>query len=259
MNVSDVKRAIEGYAPTFLAEEFDNVGLLVGDENNEVTSVLLTLDVDIDVAEEAVQKGANLIVSHHPIMFSPIKRITTETPEGRLLLYLIENKISVYSAHTNLDSAAGGLNDLIAALLELSNCHPLSGDGETGLGRVGELPQEITLSTLCEKLKVIFSLPHIKFSGELVNIVKRVALCSGGGGSILEDALKSYADVYITGDIKYNGARKAADAGMHIIDVGHYESEILAPKLFERIIRDSLGDLITLHITKANVNIFNTI
>jgi dinuclear metal center YbgI/SA1388 family protein len=259
MKVLDVKRAIEGFAPTYLAEEFDNVGLLVGDENREVTSVLITLDVDMGVAKEAVSKGANLIISHHPVIFDPVKRITADTPGGRLLMYLIENKISVYSAHTNLDSAAGGLNDVIANLLELSDTSPLGNEGETGLGRAGELPREMTVSELCEKLKNIFSLPCIRFSGEAGRKVSRVALCSGGGGSLVEEAVLSNADVYISGDIKYAGVRDAESKGLSIIEVGHYESEILSTGLFERIIKDALGEKVTVRKTQANKNVFNMI
>ncbi len=258
MKVSDIKRAIESFAPTYLAEEFDNVGLLVGDENRDVTSCLLTLDVDINVAREAVNKGANLIISHHPVILKSIKQITADTPEGRLLLYLIENKISVYSAHTNLDSASGGINDMITELLGLENCTPLQGRDDTGLGRVGELPGEMTISQLCEKLKIIFSMPYIRFSGSAESKVSRVAVCSGGGGSLLEDAIKLSSDVYITGDIKYNGAREAEDNAMHIIEVGHFESEILATEIFENIIKDALGDNIELHLTESNTNVFNS-
>ena len=146
MRIADVIRRIESYAPTSLAESYDNVGLLFGDNMREITSALLTLDVDIDVAHEAAEYGANLIVSHHPLIFNPIKTITADSAVGRCLLFLAENKISVYSAHTNLDSAEGGLCDLMAAMIGIENTSPvLPGTGGEGLGRVGLLPDDMKL------------------------------------------------------------------------------------------------------------------
>lgn len=254
MRISDVMRIIEDYAPTSLAEDFDNVGLLVGDEGIEVTGALLSLDVDLGVAAEAKARGANLIISHHPIIFDPVKSITANTPMGRCLMFLIQNEISVYCAHTNLDSAAGGLNDLIAALLELEHTEPIkdNGSGE-GLGRVGTLAQPLTMEALAGSLKKKFKVPFIRYSGGANDVVSRAAVCSGGGGGLLEYISQTHADVYITGDLKYNDARAAAAQGINIIEVSHYDSEILAPQLFEKI----LGDNVKTFITESNVNVFN--
>jgi len=257
MKIYEVTEIIDKYAPLELAEDFDNVGLLIGNKNDEVSGVLLTLDVDMSVAEEATKLGVNLIISHHPLIFNPLKKITSDTPEGRCILYLIQNNISVYAAHTNFDSALGGLNDLIAALLGLHNTKPLcpKENGE-GLGRVGNLKEQMTLTELASKVKEILNIPIIKFSGSPEDVISSVAICSGGGGSMVEDAIKSGADVYISGDIKYNNVREAMEYGLRIIEVGHYESEILASKLFQKILSDSLGDEIVTHITIANKNIY---
>ncbi len=257
MKIFEIIEAVETYAPTELAEDFDNVGLLIGDGNRDVGDVLLTLDVDIEVAKEAKKLGAGLIISHHPVIFEPLKQINTSTPSGRLIMYLIENKISVYSAHTNLDTAAGGLNDLLAALIKLENTSPLLPlENGMGLGRVGTLPAKMTVAELAEKLKQLFGIPAVRFTGDASDMVERVALCSGGGGSLVDAAVKSGAQVYISGDIKYNAARDALCEGMRIIEIGHYESEILAADLFSKIISDSLGDGVRTHITKANTNVF---
>lgn len=254
MRIADVIRRIESYAPTSLAESYDNVGLLFGDDMCEITSALLTLDVDIDVAHEAAEYGANLIVSHHPLIFNPIKTITADSAVGRCLLFLAENKISVYSAHTNLDSAEGGLCDLMAAMIGIENTSPvLPGTGGEGLGRVGLLPDDMTMGELCDKIIDVYKLRHIRFVGEESDIVRRAALCSGSGMSLTEDVLKADADVYITGDIKYGAAREAAAMGLNLIEVSHYDSEIFAPLIFERI----LGDDIKTYISNANRDIFN--
>jgi len=256
MKVSEITEIIEKYAPPVLAEGFDNVGLLIGDRDREVSKILLTLDIDEIVAEEAVRCGADMIISHHPIMFSPIKKITAETSEGRCILNLIENKIAVYAAHTNLDSAKGGLNDLLCEIMSLENCRVLADEEKSeGLGRVGELKEEITLKDFAGKLKQFFSLDSIRYSGADNKKIKTVALCSGGGGSMVYDAVASGADVYISGDLKYNNVRDLVFSGMSFIEIPHYSSEIFAPKLFEKI----LGDMVETKISQYNVDIFKYI
>lgn len=256
MKISQITDILDNYAPRFLAEEYDNVGLLIGDGERECKKVLLCLDVDEIVAEEALRLGADLIVSHHPIMFSPIKKITADTSEGRCILKLIKNDIALYSAHTNLDSTSGGLNDLMCEILEIENARPLTNpDEEFGIGRVGMLKKETTLSELAEKVKTVFGIDNIRFSGKADKPVKRVALCSGGGSSLVFDAVASGADVYISGDLKYNNARDLFFSGIGFIEVPHYKSEILAPKLFEKI----LDGYAQLYISKCNMDIFQTI
>lgn len=235
MKTYEIAEIIERYAPLSLALDFDNVGLLVGDRNKDISSVLLTLDIDGAVAKEAVERGAELIISHHPVMFNPIKKITADTPEGRCLMYLIENNISVYTAHTNLDAASGGLNDLIAVLLDVENTIPLTlDDSGEGIGRVGVLKTPLTLNELALKVKRVFNAKGIRFSGNPDEVITKVALSSGGGGSLVRDAIKSGAQVYISGDIKYDLARTAGAEGMNIIELLHYDSEIIAAQLLRR-------------------------
>ena len=256
MRISDVILRLENYAPLSLAEEYDNVGLMVGDADANFKAALLTLDVDINVAEEAKERGANLIISHHPLIFSPLNRITSDTAEGKCLLYLIKNGIAVYSAHTNLDSAAGGLCDLLATILGLQDTSPMSGvDADTGIGRVGCLPSPLKMDELAEMLMKTFSLSSIRFTGEGDDLVSRVALCTGGGASLLNDAISSFADVYITGDIKYHNAREAQERGINLLELPHYDSEIIVTRLFEKI----LGDDIKTFISETNKNVFSTL
>ena len=256
MKIFDVCAEIESYAPLNLAEDFDNVGLIVGNSGEDVTSVVLTLDVDMEVAQEAKELGANLIVSHHPLIFEPVNQINNSSPIGRLLLYLIENRIAVYSAHTNLDSAKGGLNDILAGIAGLEDCVPLTGENEeSGLGRIGKAQAGTTVEILAKRLKAVLGLPYIRFTGDGQREVVRVALCTGSGGSLVKDAIKNSAQVYITGDMKYHGVREAVDSGLNIIELGHYDSEITATRLFEKI----LSPIVKTHITKVNTNIFNTI
>lgn len=257
MKIYEVCSVLEKYAPLTLAEDYDNVGLLVGDKNADVTGIITTLDVDIRVAAEAVDRGANLIVSHHPIMFSPIKKITADTPEGRLLMFLMQNNIAVYAAHTNLDSTEGGLNDLIAGFLSLTNTIPLHKyESGGGIGRVGTLPSAITLGELADKVRDTFSLPFVRYTGNAGRIISRVALCSGGGGSLTDDAINSGADVYITGDLKYNAVRDAAEYGLSIIEVDHFSSECFAKRLLAEILTDAFGDTLPIIMSEHNTDIY---
>ncbi|MBE7024834.1 MAG: Nif3-like dinuclear metal center hexameric protein [Ruminococcaceae bacterium] len=256
MKISEITNVIEQYAPKELASSYDNVGLMLGDGEREVSAVLLTLDVDLEVAMEAKAMGAELIVSHHPLIFNPLKQITTDTPQGKCLLYLAENKIAVYSAHTNLDSALGGLNDLAAGLLRLHKTAPLEKDEGPGIGRIGELPVSVSLSSLAAEIKRIYRLPYIRYIGNAESPVKRVALCTGSGGDLLDTALKKGADVYITGDIKYSVARDAAAAGLSVIELGHYESEYIVVDLLEKIISDYAGISMPIYKSRANKNVF---
>ena len=258
MKICDIIKVLEDYAPLSLAEDFDNVGLLLGDASLETETVLTTLDVDINVAMEAAETGAGLIVSHHPIMFNPLKKITADTPEGRLLLYLAKHSIAVYAAHTNLDAAEGGLNDLIAGLLNLKDLSPLHEyEGGGGIGRLGTPQNPITLMELVQNAKEIFNLSHIRFTGNPDKMINRIAICSGGGGGLLDDAIQSGADVYITGDIKYSGVRDSFSQSVDIIEVNHFASECLAKRLLAEILSDSLSDKINIILSEQNTDVFN--
>lgn len=259
MRISEIINVIESYAPKELAESYDNVGLMLGDADREVSAVLLALDVDFDVAVEAKAMGANLIISHHPLIFHPVKTITTDSPEGKCLLFLAENKIAVYSAHTNLDSAPGGLNDLAAQFLQLEKTGLLEGEGEYGIGRIGLLPNAVTLSDLAEDIKKLYRLKQIRIIGNPEKPVLRVALCTGSGADLFDAAIMKGADVYITGDIKYSAARNAAAKGLSVIELGHYESEFIVTDLLEKIIDHYLPGQVPLYKSRANKNVFKTI
>ncbi len=259
MRIYEITNAIEKYAPKELASSYDNVGLMLGDLDAEVSTVLLTLDVDLSVAVEAKAVGAELIISHHPLIFNPLKNITADTPEGQCLLFLIENHISVYSAHTNLDAALGGLNDLAAQFLSLSNTIPLEENGDAGIGRIGTLPVPMKLSVLANEIKRVYQVPSLRFVGDGDRIVSKVALCTGSGGDLVLLAKEKGADAYITGDIKYNVARDAAANGIGLIELGHYESEYIAVDLLEKIITHYGGLGVNIFKSRANKNIFSYI
>lgn len=257
MKCKDIASVIERLAPRALAYEWDNVGLLCGDCEQEVTKIMLTLDLDEGVVEEAAHEGAQMIVGHHPIMFDPINKITQQTPEGRLIRSLIRNDISYYAAHTNLDIAKGGLNDLLAKKVRLKNIEILeyTDDSGEGIGRIGDLDSPITLQVLVQRIKKELGVDFIRYSGDADGVVSRVAVNTGGGTALIGASLENNADVFITGDYKYAQIRHCVENGMKIIDVGHYDTEIIVCELLEKYLGDQYGGRLEIVKSAANKNV----
>ena len=200
------------------ALHYDNVGLLVGDGREKVTGVLVCLDCTDEAISEAVKQGANLIVTHHPVIFDPLKSVT----EQSLVYRLIKNGISVISAHTNLDQADGGVNDALAEAVGLSDIEKIA-DSEGFFYRIGELSEPMTSEELAKTVSEKLALP-VKYVGSST-FIKRVAVCSGSGGSMLGEVINTGVDAYITADIKHNVFMEAHEAGLTLIDAGHFNSE----------------------------------
>lgn len=217
-SVKDIVRILGGFAPYETAEEWDNVGLLVGRRNAPVERVLMALDVTLDVIREAVAKDVQMIVTHHPLMFHARGRMTDEDPEGQLLLALCENRIALCSLHTNLDKAAGGVNDALMRAVGFEDA-----DGE-GLLRTAELPEEMTLNALVSRINEGLS-TRAKVYGRKDGALRRLACCSGAGGDEADAALAAGADVFLTGEIKHHEAIYAVQRGLCVIEAGHYETE----------------------------------
>jgi len=228
--LKDIIAVIEQIAPPGFAAAWDNSGLQVGDLSMSVQSVLVSLDPLASVIEEAAELGCDLVVSHHPLFFRPIKKLDLSHGQGSAVKAAIRRGIAVYSAHTSLDRAPGGVSDALAAPLKLKGLRPLEDttglpDG-FGFGRIGELAKETTVSELAAKLKDALGADTIKLVGDPAHSVKRVALCGGSGSELMESAHKAGADVFVTGDIKYHDALDALSLGMTVLDVGHFRSEM---------------------------------
>jgi len=258
---------MQQWAPEAWAENFDNVGLLIGDPNLPINKVLVALDATDDVIHEAVANRYNCIITHHPLTYNPLKRVTTDDAIGRKILTLAKNDICLYAAHTNLDKAPGGVNDCLAHKLGILNTVPMAVDtanhhnGSTiGIGRIGELPKVITLLELSEIVKKTLNLSDIRYIGNLHTKIKKVAVCGGSGMSFWQEA--KGCDVYITGDVKYSDALAVLDAGMCILDITHYGGEniiveAIVKKLSDIAIRDAVD--IEIHATAVNGQIFHSI
>jgi len=222
--VSDILHYLDTLAPRELAEPWDNVGLLCGSPNTPVTKVLLALDPFEGVCREAGAIGAELIVTHHPLIFTPLASITDQSSIGRSLQYLCSHGISAINAHTNLDCAAGGVNDCLAARLGLETVQtiPLPGK-DWGLLRYGAVPEQ-PLTVFLEAVKTALGCPGLRYvdGGEPVH---QVAVGGGSCGSELMDAVQAGCDTFVTSDVKYNQFWDAKDLGLNLIDAGHFHTE----------------------------------
>ncbi len=255
VTVADVARVIEDFAPKKLQESYDNAGLQVGDPGMAVTAVLLCLDVTEEILDEAINRQCNMVITHHPLIFHGLKELTGHTAVERIAIKAIRCNVAIYSAHTNLDSAWDGVSHEMAHMLgmrDLRVLEPKGDDESTGLGVVGSIAPTPKLEFL-RKVKETFGVKALKYSLQSPQIVvKRVALCGGAGASLITEAIKSGADIIITGDVKYHDF---TTYGLDILiaDIGHYESELCATSIFSRIIREKYPDMV-LYFSEVEMN-----
>ena len=225
MKVKEIISAIEEFAPLSIQEGWDNSGLCVGSPEDEVTSVLLALDCTPELVNEAVSCGADMIVTHHPLIFKGLKKISVEDQVGEAVVKAIRAGISIYAAHTSADKVLAGVSGAMAARLGLKNVRILDEDGEgTGLGTIGDFDSPMTAEEAVNFVKERFSLKAMRTSRPVEGLVSRVAMCGGSGGSLISAAKAAGADLYISGDISYHNFFTEKD--FMIMDIGHYESEI---------------------------------
>jgi len=239
--IKDLFDIMEEIAPQGLAEDWDNCGLQIGNPGNEATGLLVALDPSLEAVRTAASEGLNLLITHHPLFFSNVTRLDLSSPDGKIVEAAVRSDISLFTAHTNLDSASGGINDILASLFNLKNSTPIEpsvmpGDKNSGMGRIGDLPEAMTVRDVALLVKQCLKTPTVRIAGNMASEVRRVALCSGSGGGLLKKAAKLGADIFISGDIKYHQAKDAEDMGMAVIDAGHFASEkIVTAKLADKL------------------------
>ena len=230
MKIKDITDCIEELAPLHYAEDFDNVGLLVGNASNEVTGVLVTLDSLEETVDEAIAKECNLIVSFHPIIFGGLKKLNGTTYVERVVLKAIKNEIAIYAIHTALDNVKNGVSGRICEVLGLSNTTILIPKSNVltqetiGMGMIGELPNEMMESDFLNFVKKTMKTDCIRHSETLNKPIRKVAVLGGSGSFAIENAKAANADAYISADFKYHDFFKA-EKNILLIDIGHYESE----------------------------------
>lgn len=218
MTIREICALIDRAAPFETQEPYDNSGFLVGDPSQEVTGVLFALDLTEAVIREAEEAGANLIVTHHPIMFEAVRRVTAETFEGRLTMRLIRSGIGLIACHTCLDKAPGGINDALAEC-----CALLDVTGE-GFVRVGTLPQPMRAADLKEYLAAALD-TDVRLMGNPDKEITRLGVCSGAGSSEWTEAAALGAEAFLSGEIRHHNALAMTDAGIPCFECGHFATE----------------------------------
>lgn len=243
VTVKDMVRLLEEIAPPQLAEDWDNIGLMLGRGDRPVRRLLLALDMTEETVKQAVEYKADMLLTHHPAIFHKLGRITDAGWQQELLLQLAEKGIAVYSAHTNLDCVAQGVNDSLVKRLRIADDDVL--DSQTGLGRIGSV-EPCRLSEFAAFVKMALRADYVAV-GSAGRTVKRVAVCGGAGADLAEIALAKGADTLVTGDVKYHTAQQAVFSGLNIIDAGHQATEW--PVL------EDLADRLSLRFAEKNWNV----
>lgn len=263
MILRDLIHKIEEKYPTHLAESWDNVGLMIGDYNQDVKRVLVSLEANEAVIDEAISNHVDLIITHHPFLFSKMNQINTGSVKGSLTLKLIQNQIAVYSMHTNYDIAFDGMNDAFLKIIGFAaqdTFHPASAQdwyiqangGKTpGLGRICTLDLPMTLADLSRYVKEKLNMSCIRFVGDANASIRKIAVITGAAADYYPEAQAAGADVLISGDMKYHIAQDALDSKMNVIDCGHFETE----NIFRDSMREYLESICDLTILSSQVNL----
>ncbi|MGR3741756.1 Nif3-like dinuclear metal center hexameric protein [Companilactobacillus sp. DQM5] len=231
-NIQDIIDKIEEFAPLSLKEENDPTGFQIGNRSKEIKKIMTTLDVRPNVVKEAIEKNVDLIIAHHPIMFRPVKNLDITNPQNKMYYDLIQNDISVHSAHTNIDKTMGGMNDWLSNKIGLTNIKPI--EELNGLGRIGEVTP-ISLSDFSEQIKEKFNLSGLRVIKSEEKLVHKVAIIGGDGGKFHPIIKQLGADTFITGDVYYHTAHDMQSLGLNVIDPGHHIESIFISKMSEKI------------------------
>lgn len=254
----DIIKFLEEKFPKSLAYDWDNVGIQIGDINHEIKNIMVALDATTSVIDEAVEKNIDLIITHHPFIFTSFKSIDLTTPYGKNIQKLIKNDIALYTMHTNYDIAPKGMNDALAGKIELLNVKPFAMiDDVHGLGRIGELDTAMTVDDLAtairlEKLKKeVSGIKIVKTSS--AGCIKKVAIIAGSGGKYIHEAKKSGADVLITGDVTYHTAVDAKEIGINIIDIGHF-AEVIMEKEISVLLNEAFSNDVRIIRPTVSIN-----
>jgi len=227
--ISDILKVLESIAPLNLAEEWDNPGLQVGTKDGKAEQILFALDPTPKALSFAIQKKMPLILTHHPLIFRPLRSLSPFTYPGNLLYEAIKNEITIYAAHTNLDSCTKGLNEIMGKMLGLKDMLPLESskaDALCGIGRIGNIGP-ISFEELLDQVKSVFSPNEVRFMAPAKPNIQRVAVVTGSGGSFVEKAFEAGCDLLITGDLGHHHYLTARALGMGLLDISHHLSEEL--------------------------------
>ena len=252
VTVKQIADHIERLAPRGLAEPWDNPGLMVGDMDKEVSSVYIALDGTSRNVREAIALGADMIITHHPLIFTSVNRVIEQDVTGSVIINLIKNDIALYSAHTNFDIADGGMNDILCDKLDIvdtrhfDDLECVDGNGKPldNIGRVGRLDTPTEMADYVDYVKNVLGCAAISYTGDPSDVITTAAVCSGSGGDLIYCAYNAGADVYITSEIKHHEAQLALELGINLIDAGHFETENIIRDFMEEYLKEEFPDLI---------------
>ena len=250
MNVKDIAGAIEAFAPLSIQEEWDNSGLCIGSPEDEVHGVLVGFDCTPALVREAVERGCDMIVTHHPLIYGGLKKIHPEDPVGEAVMLAVRHGIAVYAAHTTADKVLDGVSGAMARRLGLRDVEPLV---EGGLGAVGNLPEPLSGEKAVDLVKRRFGLSVLRCSDPREMRISRVALCGGSGSSLIPAAMHAGAQLYICADISYH--HFFVPKGFMVMDIGHFESEVEIVDILLDVIRKKFSNFATcksMHLGEAN-------
>ena len=239
--ISEIYRHLSTVLPSSLSCDWDNDGLMVcATPDKEVKKILLALDVTPTAIEYAVQIGAELIISHHPLIFSGIKRMDGHDGTSRKVISLLQNDVAVMSFHTRLDAADGGVNDILASLFSLSDIEKFGVDGDTA-ARIGTLPKPMAFEDFCRLVKDTLGAPSV-CGAKGKDTVSRLAVLGGSGKDYIREAQRMGADTYLTGEVNYNYLLEAAENGLSVVTAGHYHTEDPSLAFFVKTLTDAFGN-----------------
>lgn len=252
MNGKKIEKILEELFPNNLAYDWDNVGLQIGSLDKDINTILLSLDITEEVCDEAINSNSDLVIVHHPLIFSPLKSIKTDSSIGKIIEKLIKNDITLYVMHTNFDAKENGLNKILADMLSLKNTKVLSYTTESeGIGLYSDI-NSTPVKELINTVKSLFKLDRARYIGDLDANIKRVAITGGSGSSGIADCLKNDVDLYITGDISYHYALDSIAHGLNILDVGHNVEKHAIKGLYEILDKTEITSKII--ISKINTD-----
>lgn len=267
MKLNQIIEQLAIISPEVFAEDWDNGGIQIDTGIVDIKNILIALEITDDVVDEAIKKNMDMIITHHPFVFKPLKSIENDWI-GKNIVKLIQNKITVYTCHTSFDSVIGGNNDYLADLIGLNltetidtldNLDEVSG-AIAGLGRIGEFDRIMTLEEVCILIKNKLDINHpMNYVGLPNDKIKRVAICTGSGSDFIDDAYKKDCQLLITGDVKYHDAQNAKQLGLALIDGTHFHTEKIFTKNMYEQLKNVIGNQVDIFESEININPFNVI
>jgi len=267
MSISRLKliEAITKIAPEGLAEDWDHCGIQIDLHSNQIFRILISLEITSEIIEEAKEINANFIITHHPLIFTPIKEIDVRDTIGNYIVQLIQNKISVYSAHTSFDKVSGGNNTYLANLLQLTSQRKMDLGREKSdsefLGIIGDLKDAMNLREVCDRLAGVLDISksELRVVGDANKCIQTVGICTGAGADLIEAAALNGCDLFITGDMKYHDAMKAKGLNLCVLDAGHYATEKSFAQNFSNKLKEVIGAEVEVVSSKINIDPFTLV